>query len=246
MDDDTAAILSVICRDYRDSHVSPSFGTPEGWTAEPEQANRWFIAIGLAGDNALFHGASRIKEHLDALCRVAAVKEVRMLGKHPLLEDLVPRTLGMFTPDVEAELVSHLQWLVAVVNGRAGDITSLWTGREPQDAFESLKRLYKSDIPAYVVIREVTGVRSHASISPEISPDALAAATRLGIVSWTESVLDEHGGYAALHRVFEDCGDDSAWEALEWFSRIQCSEYSQRCVTCAVNMDCEALALGTV
>lgn len=241
MDDDTAAILSVICRDYRDCHVPPSHGTPEEW-ADPEQANRWFVAIGLAGDNALFRGASRIKEHVDALCRVAAVEEVRLLAKHALLEDLAPRVLGMLAPDVEAELVPHLQWLVAVVNGRAGDITSLWTGREPQDAFESLKRLYKSDIPAYVVIRAVTGVRSHASISP----DALAAATRLGIVSWTESVLDEHGGFEALRRVFEDYGDDSAWEALEWFSRIQCNEFSQRCVTCAVNMDCQALALGTV
>lgn len=239
MDENAAAALSVICRDYRVSHISPHLGTSEEWSV-PESAARWFIAVGLAGHNALFHGAQRIREHVDALCRAASTKEVRTLATNPLMEDLAPRVLGLFSPDGEAELVSHLQWLLAVVNDRAGDVTSLWRDREPQDAFESLTRLYKSDISAYIVIRQVTGVRSHASISP----DALAAATRLNLVSWTESVLDERGGYDALRFVLDEYDDELAWEALEWFSLVQCNLFSQRCVTCAVNMDCQAIALG--
>lgn len=91
MNENAAAALSVICADYRASFVPPSFGNGFDWTAA-ERANRGFIAIGLAGQNALFRGAERILEHLDALCRVACVKEVVLLAKHPLMEDLAPRS----------------------------------------------------------------------------------------------------------------------------------------------------------
>lgn len=239
MDEDVAASLSVICRDYRAMFIPPSLSVD--W-ADTERANRGFIAVGLAGDNALFHGPQRILEHLDALCRACSVHEVVTLTKSPLLDDLAPRALGLVAPDGETELVPHLRWLLAIVNGKGGDATLLWRDKQPQEAFESLSRLYKSDLPAYVLVREAIGVRSHANISP----DALAAATRLGVVSWTESVLDERGGFEALHRVLDQYDDGSAWEALEWFARVQCSTTSQRCITCALNMTCEALALGAL
>lgn len=237
MDENTAAALSVICSAFRASFVPPALDID--WT-DTERANRGFVAFGLAGDNSLHRGAQRILEHLDALCRVCATEQIATLTKNPMYEDLAPRTLGLVTPQGEADIVAHLQWLVAVINGRAGDIASLWRDRDPHEAFESLSRLYKASVPAYVLLREAVGVRSHANPSA----DAVFMATRLGLVSWTEAVLDERGAHDALRRVLDEFGDEQAWEAAEWFSAICCNVVMQRCVSCPVNMDCHALALG--
>ena len=236
MDENAAAVLSVICASYRASFVPPTLDID--W-ANTERANRGFVAIGLAGENSLLRGAQRILEHLDALCRVCSTKKITTLVKNPMLEDLAPRTLGLVAPDCEAELVPHLQWLMAVVNGKAGDITSTY-GQDPQAVFESLSRLYKSSASGYVFVREAMGVRPVAPVSS----DAASMSTRVGIVSWTETVLDEQGAHTALRRVLDEYDDPLAWEALEWFAAIQCGVVAQRCVTCPINMDCAALAIG--
>jgi hypothetical protein len=236
MKENAAAALSVICSAYSASFVPPSLDID--WT-DSERANRGFVAIGLAGENSLFRGAQRILEHLDALCRVCSTKKITTLVKNPLLEDLAPRTLGLVAPDCEAELVPHLQWLVAVINGKAGDITSTYS-QDPQAVFESLSRLCKSSVSAYVFVREAMGARPVAPVSS----DSAFMATRLGIVSWTETVLDERGAHTALRQVLDEYEDALTWEALEWFAAIQCGTVAQRCVTCPVNMDCEALGIG--
>jgi hypothetical protein len=237
MNENAALALSLICRDYRASFVPPSL--ENNWTSA-ERANRGFIAVGLAGHNSLFRGADRILLHVDALCRVASTQKVVDLIDNPLLEDLAPRTLGMVTPDSESELLPHLQWLLAAIRGRARDISSIWREQALQDAHGTLSRIYKDSVAAYVLLREATGER------PVITPTAESteAATRLGIVSWTESVLDPHGAQEALRSVLEDYEDDQAWEALEWFAQIQCGS-DPHCRTCLVCMDCQALALGT-
>ena len=237
MNENAALALDLICRDYRAAFVPPTL--ENDWTGE--RANRGFIALGLAGHNALLRGADRILLHVDALCRVASTKEVAHLIDNPLLEDLAPRTLGLVAPDCEAELLPHLQWLLAAIRGRAGDISSIWREQGLQDAHSALSRIYKDSVAAYVLLREATGER------PVITPTAESteAATRLGIVSWTESVLDRHGAQEALRGILEQYEDDLAWEALEWFAQIQCGS-DPRCSTCLVAMDCQAIALGTV
>ncbi len=238
MNEDAALALSLICRDFLAAFVPPTM--ENDWT-DIERANRGFIAIGLAGRNALLRGADRILLHVDALCRVASTTEVVHLVDNPLLEDLAPRTLGMVAPDCEAELLPHLQWLLAAIRGRAGDISSIWREQGLQDAHSALSRIYKDSFAAYVLLREATGER------PVIAPTAESteAATRLGIVSWTESVLDRHGAQEALRCILAEYEDDQAWEALEWFAQIQCGS-DPKCHTCAVAMDCQAIALGTV
>lgn len=240
MNENATAALSVICASYRASFVAPRFGNGFDWTAA-ERANRGFIAIGLAGQNALFRGAERILEHLDALCRVACVKEVVRLAKHPLIEDLAPRTLGMVTPDCEAELLPHLYWLFAVVNDRAGDISTIFHDRVPEDAFATLTRLYKDAVPAYVLVREAMATR--AAITP--SSESTEAAQRLGIVSWTESAFAPDGGQKALREVLDEYPDELAYESLAWFSQITCrTPHEPRCLCCSVACDCRALAEG--
>lgn len=238
MDENATAALSVICRDYRASFVPPSLGND--W-ADTERANRGFVAIGLAGQNAMFKGASRILEHVDALCRVASVRKVLLLAENPLLEDLAPRTLGMVCPDGEAELLPHLRWLLAAIRGRAGDISSLWTEQTPEDAHASLVRLYKDSLASYALVREATGKR------PKVVPssESTEAAQRLGIVSWTESAFAPDGGHRALREVLDDYPDELAYEALAWHAQITCrTPHEPRCLCCSVAVDCRALAEG--
>jgi len=243
MDEDAATALSVICADYRAMFVPPRFERQD--FADQERANRSFCAIGLAGSDALFIGADRILDHLDALCRVAGARTILSLADNPILEDLAPRLLGFVCHDAESELLPHLRWLLAAIRGRAGDISSVWREKSPEDALAVFGYLYKHGSPAYVLIREATGVRP-ATVSP--SADATECAIRLGLVSWTDEILSHHGAQSAFRAVLDDFEDDIAWEATEWFSRIQCcsSPFSPRCQTCNVFNSCEALALGMV
>jgi len=237
MNENAALALSLICRDFSAAFVPP---TIENDWADIERANRGFVAFGLAGRDSLFRGADRILLHVDALCRVASTTEVARLIDNPLLEDLAPRTLGMAAPDCESELLPHLQWLLAAIRGRTGDIASIWREQGLADAHSTLSRIYKNSVSAYVLLKEATGER------PVVTPTAESteAATRLDIVSWTEAVLDRHGAQEALRGILEAYEDDQAWEALEWFAQIQCGS-DPRCRTCLVCMDCQALALGT-
>ena len=237
MDENATAALSVICRDYRASFVPPRLDID--WVGEP--ANRGFIAIGLAGRDALFKGASRILEHVDALCRVASVKKVLLLAENPLLEDLAPRTLGMVCPDGEAELLPHLRWLLAAIRGRTGNISSLWTEQSPEDAHASFVRLYNDSLAAYALVRAATGKR------PRIMPssESTEAAQRLGIVSWTESAFAPDGGQKALREVLDEYPDELAYEALHWHAEVTCrTPHEPRCICCSVACDCRALAEG--
>ena len=241
MDTDRHAALATICADYRAEFVAPKLDVD--WT-DTEEANRGFVSIGLAGGDSFIFGADRIRDQLDALCRVASVERVINLTDSRLYEEVAPRILGMVCPYSEAELLLRLRWLVGAIGERDGDISTLWREEPTDRSFGILAYLYKDSVPASVLLRLVTG--KPVMVFP--SSDATVAACRIGLVSWTDSLLHIDGSAMALRKILAAYEDKHAGDALEWFSQVQCcsAPSSPRCESCRIFNECEALSLGLV
>lgn len=228
-------VIGDIIDDFRSSMQ------PENLTErlrDPETANRIFLAVTTQPEGILWQGIRDRLRGMNAMCSRLGHRHIAYIDDAELIEESLEKCVLPFCSEPRSVVRDRFRWGQSFLKGHDRDITTVWSNREPDEAFESLRIACTDTDAAHYLTLQV--FERHAS--KDYNDYVKRTAVRLGLVCFADSI-DESRLEHSFREMLDEADEPDLMPALSFAARTTCKD-DPNCSACRAWNGCWYLSRG--